>query len=69
MCPNRIVVIVLEFVPVDKKNTFTHICLFMRDFSSFDIKLLHLELQTCFVLPGLVSAIIMPAEFSVKIIS
>ena len=31
--------------------------MFTRDFSSFDIMLLHLKLQTCFVLPGLISAI------------
>ena len=28
-----------------------------RDFSSFDIMLLHLLLETCFVLPGLLSTI------------
>ena len=29
----------------------------MKDFSSFDKMLVHLKLQTCFVLPGLISAI------------
>ena len=29
----------------------------LRNFSSFDIILLHLQLQTCFVLPGLLSTI------------
>ena len=29
----------------------------MRDFSSFDTMLLYLKLQTCFVLPGVISAI------------
>ena len=31
--------------------------IFMRDFSNSDIMLLHLKLQTCFVLPGFFSAI------------
>ena len=30
---------------------------YLRDFSSFDKMLLHLKLQTCFVLPGLINAI------------
>ena len=30
---------------------------FLKDFSSFDKMLVHLEFQTCFVLPGLISAI------------
>jgi len=30
---------------------------YLRYFSSFDIMLLHLKLQTCFVFPGLISAI------------
>ena len=29
----------------------------LREFSSFDKMLVHLRLQTCFVLPGLISAI------------
>ena len=33
------------------------IMMFMIDFSSFDIMLLHLKLQTCFFLPGLISTI------------
>ena len=33
----------------------------LRDFSNFDKMLLHLKLQTCFVLPG---PIIMPAEYA-----
>ena len=40
----------------------------LRDFSSFDIMLLHFKLQTCFVLPGLISAI-MAADFPIKIIT
>ena len=42
-----------------------YLVIFMRDFSSFDIMLVHLKFQTYFVLPGLLSAI-MPAEFSIK---
>ena len=40
-------------------HVLTYICIyiylyiFMRDLSSFDIMLLHLKLQTCFVFPGL----------------
>ena len=30
-------------------------CIFLIDFSSFDEILVHLKLQTCFVLPGLFS--------------
>ena len=33
------------------------IIMLMRDFSSFNIMLLQLKLQTCFVLPGLISTI------------
>ena len=31
--------------------------IYLRDFSIFDTMLLHLKLQTCFVLPGLICAI------------
>ena len=34
-----------------------HHLMLLRDFSSFDTMLLHLKLQTYFVLPGLISAI------------
>ena len=44
---------------VREKGTFFYTIanIFMRDFSSFDIMLLHLKFQTCFVLPGLINAI------------
>ena len=45
-----------------------YVYIFIRDSSSFDIMLLHFKLQICFVLPGFISAIIMPAEFSIKTI-
>ena len=38
----------------------------LRDFSSFDIMLLHLKLQTCFVLPGLISTITAVGTYSVQ---
>ena len=39
------------------KSTSCTPCKSLRDYSSFDIMLVHLKLQTCFVLPGLTSAI------------
>ena len=38
-------------------GSFVYMCMFLRDFCSFDIMLLHLKLQTCFVLPGVIRTI------------
>ena len=51
---------VFLFLHVFMWEAFIQKNFFMRDylFSIFDIMLLHLKLQTCFVLPGLISTIL-----------